>query len=104
VNNPCISCGVCCKTYRIAFHWSECGDNQNQVPFELTQSWRRHEVIMLGTEGPDVHCIALKEHQNGSTECSIHGRHPSVCRDVNIGSDQCQRARVKHGLNILLTS
>lgn len=88
-------------TYRIAFHWSEVND-ETGVPSHLVQPFRRHEVIMIGTQGPDVRCTALKsDPATGHLGCSIHGRHPSVCRSVDVGSDQCVRARAKHGLPVL---
>ena len=62
------------------------------VPVELTKPLRTHEVVMIGTEGPVSQCIALTP-----SGCSIHGRHPSVCRQVNVGDEQCQRAREQHG-------
>ena len=96
--NPCLDCGVCCMTYRIAFHWSEVNDKIG-VPSHLVEPFRRHEVIMIGTQGPDIRCTALKtDDVTGHLKCSIHGRHPSVCRSVDVGSDQCMRAREKHGL------
>ena len=88
-------------TYRIAFHWSEVND-ETGVPAHLVEPFRRHEVIMIGTQGPDIRCIALKtDDVTGHSKCSIHGRHPSVCRSVEVGSDQCMRARQKHGLSEL---
>lgn len=88
-------------TYRIAFHWSEVND-ETGVPSLLVEPFRRHEVIMIGTQGPDVRCTALKKDDTtGHLGCSIHGRHPSVCRSVDVGSDQCVRARAKHGLPVL---
>ena len=101
MSNPCLTCGVCCKTYRIAFHWLEV-DDATGVPSALVQPLRHHEVIMLGTYGPDVQCAALTvDASTGYTGCSIHGRHPSVCRSVDVGSDRCMRARDKHGLPVL---
>ena len=102
--NPCLDCGVCCMTYRIAFHWSEVND-ETGVPSHLVEPFRRHEVIMIGTMGPNIRCTALKtDEATGHLGCSIHGRHPSVCRSVDVGSDQCMRARAKHGLSELAAS
>lgn len=85
-------------TYRIVFHWSEVND-ETGVPSRLVEPFRRHEVIMLGTVGPSVRCVALEtDPATGQLGCSIHGRHPSVCKSVSVGSDQCTRARQKHGM------
>lgn len=94
VFDPCRGCpGVCCQTYRVAFHWSETTP-LGAVPAPLTKPLRKHEVIMIGTEHQPVRCVALSD----QGRCTIHGRHPSVCQEVQPGSDQCQRARAKHGL------
>ncbi len=71
-------------TYRIAFHWSEVNDDTG-VPSRLVEPFRRHEVIMIGTQGPDVRCTALKKDDTTG----------------HLGSDQCVRARAKHGLPVL---
>lgn len=104
--NPCLNCGVCCKTYRIAFHWSEV-EPMGSVPSHMVIPLRSHEVMMRGTETGAGPCVALTsltiDGVDNAIGCSIHGRHPSVCRDVEIGSDQCQRARARHGLPMLTT-
>ena len=88
-------------TYRIVFHWSEVND-ETGVPTHLVAPLRHHEVMMVGTNGPTIRCAALQTNaQTGKVGCSIHGRHPSVCKSVAVGSDQCLRARQKHGLAAL---
>ncbi len=97
--NACIGCGVCCASYRIAFHWSETtACETGTVPVELTETLRLHEVAMKGTSSNTPYCIALAGTPGVDAACSIHGQHPSCCREVALGSDQCTRARVRHGL------
>ena len=97
--NACIGCGVCCASYRIAFHWSETtACETGTVPVELTETLRLHEVAMKGTSSNTPRCIALAGTPGIDATCSIHGRHPGFCREVALGSDQCNRARVRHGL------
>jgi Fe-S-cluster containining protein len=99
MENPCIGCGVCCTQYRVAFHWSETTSHPlGTVPQELTEPLRRHEVVMKGTDAARPRCIALAGRPTVDAHCSIHGRHPSVCRAVEVGSDQCLRARKAWGM------
>lgn len=98
-DNACLSCGVCCMSYRVAFHWSETTAHpQGRVPVELTEPLRHHEVVMRGTRDSPVRCIALHGLPGQAVRCAIHGTHPQVCREVALGSDQCARARLMHGL------
>lgn len=100
--NACIGCGVCCASYRVSFHWSETTLHEfGRVPFELTEPLRRHEVAMRGTAGGEPRCIALVGRPGVDARCAIHGRHPSCCREVAPGDDQCVRARLRHGLPAL---
>ncbi len=97
--NPCIGCGACCRSYRVAFHWSETtACPEGTVPLELTEPLRPHEVAMRGTSRRAPHCIALIGRFGVDARCAIHGRHPSCCRAVQVGADQCLRARARHGL------
>jgi len=99
MENPCIGCGVCCTQYRVAFHWSETTAHPDgMVPAELTEPLRHHEVVMKGTDARPSRCIALAGEPMIDARCSIHGRHPSCCRAVEVGSDQCLRARRAYGM------
>ena len=99
ISNICLGCGVCCMSYHIAFHWSETTAFEGGlVPVALTEPLRIHEVAMRGTNASSVRCIALAGTPGVDAQCSIHGAHPSCCREVAVGGDQCQRARLKHGL------
>lgn len=99
MSNVCIGCGVCCMSYRVAFHWSETTDHPDgRVPVALTEPLRRHEVVMRGTASSPVHCIALTGTVGIDARCAIHGTHPGCCQAVVVGADQCQRARAMHGL------
>ncbi len=99
MDNPCLSCGVCCMSYRVAFHWSETTAHPDgRVPVELTEPLRLHEVAMRGTMAAPLRCIALAGVPGERVSCAIHGTHPTCCREVALGDDQCNRARLAHGL------
>ena len=53
---------------------------------------------MKGTDAASPYCVALAGVPKVDAYCAIHGNHPSCCRAVEVGSDQCTRARRAHGL------
>ncbi len=100
--NPCIGCGACCASYRVAFHWSETTDcASGVVPTALVEPLRRHEVAMRGTSAVAPRCVALQGGVGTDARCGIHGRHPTPCRALQPGEAQCRRARERHGLPAL---
>ena len=103
--HPCLSCGACCARYRVGLHWSEAEPALGgTVPVELTVPLRAHERAMRGTAGGDPRCIALDADIGRHSRCRIHPLRPQACRDVAASwehgraSDQCDRARLAHGL------
>ena len=50
--HPCMNCGACCATYRVAFHWMETihGPVGPGVPEALTQPLDAHRLVMAGTK------------------------------------------------------
>lgn len=107
--HPCLACGACCAFYRVSFHWSEADPaTGGRVPVELTESLRRHERAMRGTSQATPRCIALEADIGKSSRCTIHDRRPSVCARVPASlefgerSAQCDRARLAHGLSLLV--
>lgn len=75
-----------------------------EVPAELTEKLDPHRLVMRGTQAYQPYCIALEGSIGVSTRCRIHPQRPSVCRAVQpaweLGepSQQCDRARLIHGL------
>ena len=85
--------------YRVSFHWMETTAHPfGTVPVELTVPLRRHEVAMRGTDSASPYCIALAGVPKVDAYCAIHGNHPSCCREVAVGSEQCLKARRAHGM------
>lgn len=103
MSHPCLSCGACCVTYRVAFHWLET-DGPDAVPIELVGTVNPHKVAMLGTDQPQPRCVALAGTPGCAVSCSIYARRPSPCRELGASyedgkpSDQCDRARIRHGM------
>ena len=108
MTHPCLSCGACCATYRVGLHWSEADPALGGlVPLGLTEPLRRHERAMRGTSQANPRCIALHAEIGRHSRCTIHPLRPSACREVSASwehgeaSDQCDRARITHGLPVL---
>lgn len=102
--HPCLRCGACCATYRVAFHWLEAEAGAEAVPRALTEPLDRHRLVMRGTRNAPARCVALEAEIGRRARCSIYERRPGVCREVVASwefgqpSAQCDRARRAHGL------
>lgn len=103
--HPCLSCGACCATFRVAFHWSETEpDADVHTPAALTEPLDPHRVVMRGTLSKPVRCVALQGEVGRDASCGIYANRPSPCRaldpawEFGVPSPQCDRARVQHGL------
>ncbi|KAB8318415.1 YkgJ family cysteine cluster protein [Tolypothrix campylonemoides VB511288] len=107
-DHPCLSCGACCASYLVAFHWSEAEPAAaGGVPAALTETRDAHRLAMRGTWAQAPRCVALDAEIGTRSRCTIHARRPSVCREVHASwedgtpSAQCDRARERHGLRPL---
>ncbi|TYT26249.1 YkgJ family cysteine cluster protein [Luteimonas viscosa] len=106
--HPCLTCGACCTQYRVAFHWMESDEaGDGGVPAALTERLDGHRLCMRGTYSDPIRCVALDAQIGVYSRCTIHPHRPSVCREVDASwehgraSDQCDRARLAHGLPLL---
>jgi Fe-S-cluster containining protein len=95
-DNPCLSCGACCMTYRVSFYWAEA--DQLGLPAALTERVSAHLACMAGTNSAAPRCAALGGGRAGPMACAVYAQRPSPCREVQPGDDKCQRARAHHGL------
>lgn len=105
MGHPCSTCGACCASFRVAFHWSESDSFPGgMTPSALTERLDPHRLAMRGTQARAPHCIALQGVVGEHTQCSIYTHRPSPCRDLKPAwefgqpSPQCDRARIAHGL------
>lgn len=104
--HPCLSCGACCATFRVGFHWSEASDAcAGGVPVEMTVALRRHERAMRGTHLQSApRCVALVGQVGADAHCGIYSLRPSPCRllqpswESGVADVQCDTARIAHGL------
>ncbi|MEN9434838.1 MAG: hypothetical protein RLZZ422_2427 [Pseudomonadota bacterium] len=103
--NPCLSCGACCASFRVSFYWGETTDNPfGTVPVALTEPINPTRVAMRGTNCNQPHCIALEGVVGQATSCKIYEQRSSTCREFTASWEDgqpnkiCDKARAKYGL------
>ncbi|WP_293937834.1 YkgJ family cysteine cluster protein [Iodobacter sp.] len=95
----CQTCGACCANFRVSFYWGETdAAPQGSVPTTLTIPISPHYVAMRGSTSKPCRCIALGGQVGESVSCSIYTNRSSTCREVVAGDEQCNKARVAHGM------
>ena len=111
--HPCQTCGACCASFRVAFHWREAeGNSEDQfdrsVPQEYTEDLDLNQRCMKGTN--DKHqpkCIALMGRVGQSAHCMVYENRPTPCRQFTASYEngyqnlRCDQAREKHGMKPL---
>jgi uncharacterized protein len=104
-NNPCLTCGACCASFRVSFYWAETTLGQeNGVPIELTENINNFYSCMKGTNNSQPRCIALRGTVGESVSCTIYEQRSSTCREFNMIDEEgnidshCTKARAKYGL------
>ena len=95
-DNPCLSCGACCMTYRVSFYWADA--DARGLPPSLTEQLDHFHACMAGTNTARPRCAAVRGEPGGPVTCSVYDQRPQACREVRIGDDKCVRARLRHGL------
>lgn len=113
-DNPCLTCGACCTTFRVSFYW---GETEREiggiVPPELTENFTGFRRCMKGTNQKKPRCIALHGDVGGFVNCTIYDNRPSPCRQFGITFNngiwlasvdeltRCNEARAMKGLSPL---
>lgn len=93
----CMSCGACCAFFRVSFYWAE-GEALG-IPEAMTSKVNDFYSCMKGTNQPKPCCIALGGEVGKQVACQIYPIRPSACHTVNVGDEQCRKARQMHGLS-----
>ena len=108
MDNPCLSCGACCASFRVSFYWSEADPATGGVtPAELTTALTPFYVAMRGTDQSIPRCVALQGEVGGCVKCGIYELRPSPCREFmpswqnGVHNPACDTARARHGLPAL---
>ncbi|OYU43364.1 MAG: zinc/iron-chelating domain-containing protein [Burkholderiales bacterium PBB4] len=97
----CTRCGACCACFRVDFSVEELDDRGGSTPSGLAVEVNDRIARMRGTDHTPARCAALTGHLGVGVACGIYEWRPSPCREFQEGSDACERARAKHGLNAL---
>lgn len=106
--SPCMTCGACCATFRVSFHWLELASAGGTVPDELTAQLTPHLAVMHGTHAGQGRCCALDGAVGKQVSCRIYPQRSSPCRDFRwsgedgIYDERCEKARARHGLPPLM--
>lgn len=102
MSDVCLDCGACCQTFRVSFYWAESDAHpEGTVPAGLTTPVSPYHVCMKGTETKPVRCVALTGGEGQPFLCSIYALRSSTCRNLELGSEQCHKARANLGLPAL---
>ena len=99
ISFDCQTCGACCAYFRISFSWAETDAHPlGQVPQAMTKAISPHHVAMQGSTAKPPRCVALAGEIGQSVACTIYEKRSSTCREFEMGSDGCFKARKAHGL------
>lgn len=94
--NPCLSCGACCATYRVSFYWAEA--EALGLADALVEQLPPFHACLAGTNQAAPRCRALSGEIGATVGCSVYVRRPAACHEVEAGDGKCARARRRHGL------
>jgi Fe-S-cluster containining protein len=83
----------------VSFYWGETdAAPQGNVPAALTIPISPHYVAMRGSTSKPCRCIALAGQVGESVSCEIYANRSSTCKEVMEGDEQCNKARMAHGM------
>lgn len=106
--NPCLSCGVCCSSFRVSFYHGEIEDMPfGWVPLRLVEKLTETRACMQGTSQKNPRCVALSGTLGVQTACTIYEQRPSPCREFETWDEngmpnpRCQERRLAFGLSLL---
>ncbi|AOA59648.1 YkgJ family cysteine cluster protein [Acinetobacter larvae] len=90
----CLSCGACCAYFRVSFYWAE----GEAMPSEMVEPLTAVYSCMCGTNQKQPRCVALQGEVGQAVSCGIYTVRSESCKEVQAGDQQCQKARLAHGL------
>lgn len=96
--HPCLACGACCASFRVDFAAQELDEQGGAVPAGLAVGVTGSTFRMRGTDHSPPRCAALSGRIGERAACGIYEWRPGPCRELEPGSEACERARARHGL------
>ena len=101
----CQTCGACCASFRVDFHPVELAGGAfawgEGVPLDMIQPVTPAIVRLCGTDDAPPRCVALVGEIGQQVSCTIYDARPSPCREFDVEHAACNRARQRHGLDLL---
>ena len=97
-DSPCRTCGACCAAFRVDFAADELAERGGCVPAGLAVEVTASTWRLRGTDHVPARCAASQGRVGERASCGIYEWRPNPCRELEPGSDACQRARARHGL------
>ncbi|WP_370679285.1 YkgJ family cysteine cluster protein [Comamonas sp. GB3 AK4-5] len=101
MSHPCLACGACCAAFRVDFSVHESEAMGGPVPTGLAEEVNDFTCRMRGTDYARPRCAALVGTVGEKAHCGIYEWRPSPCREFAMGSDACNRVRLRVGLKTL---
>nr|WP_174507188.1 YkgJ family cysteine cluster protein [Acinetobacter sp. Marseille-Q1620] len=92
--DACLSCGACCAYFRVSFYWAE----GEALPENYVEPLTPVYSCMKGTNQNNPRCIALEGEVGKQVSCSVYAERSSTCKEVQVGDEQCVKARKAHHL------
>ncbi len=83
------------------FSVHELDDRGGQVPSGLAVEVTGATCRMRGTDHVPSRCAALTGRVGEAVACGIYEWRPNPCRELEPGSQGCEKARARHGLPTL---
>lgn len=96
--SACTACGACCASFRVDFSVQELQEHGGEVPSGLAAEVNARIVRMRGTDHQPPRCAALSGTLGANIGCGIYEWRPAPCREFAEGSEACNLARRRHGL------
>ena len=96
--HPCLDCGACCAAFRVDFSIHELDAHGGAVPAGLAVALNATLARLRGTDDVPPRCAALAGRIGERVQCGIYAERPGPCRELEPGSEACDRARARHGM------
>lgn len=93
---PCQTCGACCS---YSAEWPRFSLETDQELDRIPQKFVDESLSRMRCDGE--RCSALAGDIGVATSCVIYADRPHVCRACEVGDEECQMARARHGLGVI---